>query len=85
MNEIEYARSFLGAFKVKADEIIPSLCPFCNGGDHQDKDTFALNFENHTYNCRRGSCGQKGHFFGVAEIRRRIIQRADGIQTGKGL
>lgn len=62
MNEIEYARNFLGTFKVKSDEIIPTLCPFCNGGDHQDKDTFALNMENHTFNCRRGSCGKSGHF-----------------------
>ena len=62
MNELEYAKSYLGTFKVKADEIIPAYCPFCHGGDHQDKDTFALNAENHTYNCRRGSCGKSGHF-----------------------
>jgi twinkle protein len=62
VNEIEYARNYLGTFKTKGDEIIPVLCPFCKGGDHQDKYTFALNMENHTFNCRRGSCGKTGHF-----------------------
>lgn len=62
MNEIEFANLHLGEYKTKGDEIIPTLCPFCNGGDHRDKDTFALNFEKHTFNCMRGSCGKTGHF-----------------------
>ena len=62
MNEIEYANRYLGEYKIKGAEIIPTLCPFCNGGSHSDRGTFALNTENHTYNCRRGSCNQTGHF-----------------------
>lgn len=62
MNELDFARSFMGEFTVKGSEIVPTLCPYCKGGDHRDKYTFALNMENHTFNCRRGSCGKQGHF-----------------------
>ena len=62
MTELEYANMYLGEFKVVGDEIKPLYCPFCGGGNHQDRYTFALNMENHTFNCMRGSCGVKGHF-----------------------
>jgi twinkle protein len=62
MTELELARVYLGDFAIKGDEIIPRLCPFCRGGQHHDKETFALNMEKHTYKCLRGSCGAQGHF-----------------------
>lgn len=68
MNEIEFAKAHLGDFTIKGAEIIPTYCPFCHGGDNRDKNKFALNTENHTYNCKRGSCGQKGHFSELCKI-----------------
>jgi len=62
MNELEFARSFLVPYKTEGDEIIPRYCPFCGGGEHRDRDTFALNYRNHTYNCKRGKCQERGHF-----------------------
>lgn len=62
MNEFEYAARYLGEYKLKGDEIVPKYCPFCGGGPHRDANTFALNTRNHTYNCKRGSCGVSGHF-----------------------
>lgn len=62
MTELEFAHTFLGQFRVSGDEIKPTYCPFCNGGTSRDKFTFALNTEKHTYNCKRGSCNQQGHF-----------------------
>ena len=62
MNEFDFARAFLPDFAVKGDEIVPKYCPICHGGDHTDKYSFALNYKNHTYNCKRGSCNAKGHF-----------------------
>ena len=62
MNEFEFARAFLQPYKIKGDEIVPRLCPICRGGDHQDKETFALNFKDHVYKCLRGSCNAQGHF-----------------------
>lgn len=62
MTPLEFADSFLKPYTVKGSEIVPRECPFCHGGDHRDKNTFALNMENQTYNCKRGSCGRQGHF-----------------------
>ena len=62
MNELEFARAYLGEFSIKGAEIVPKLCPYCRGGQHGDKDTFALNMDKHTFKCLRGSCGQQGHF-----------------------
>ena len=62
MTELEYANMYLGKHKIVGDEIKPLYCPYCGGGNHQDRYTFALNMENHTFNCMRGSCGVKGHF-----------------------
>lgn len=62
MNEIDFANAFLGDYRLHGDEIIPAYCPFCKGGDSHDQNTFALNRVNHTFNCKRGSCGARGHF-----------------------
>jgi twinkle protein len=60
MNAYEFADKHLGKYKVRGREIIPLYCPYCKGGEHRDKETFALNIENKTYNCKRGSCGVSG-------------------------
>lgn len=62
MNEIEFARAHLGDYRVQGAEIKPRLCPYCRGGQHGDKYTFALNMDKHTFICLRGSCGKQGHF-----------------------
>ena len=62
MDAYDFARKYLHPFKIKGNEIIPKYCPFCNGGEHHDKETFALNTDKLTYNCLRGSCGESGHF-----------------------
>lgn len=67
MTELEFARAYFGEYTIKGEEIIPKLCPFCRGGQHGDKETFALNMEKHTYNCMRGSCGAHGHFAALCQ------------------
>lgn len=62
MNPFDIARRYFGNFKQHGDEIIPQYCPFCNGGQGRDKWTFALNAAKLTYNCKRGTCGEQGHF-----------------------
>ena len=62
MTPLEFARIHLGEFKQHGREIVPKLCPYCHGGSNHDKYTFALNIENETFNCKRGSCGKQGHF-----------------------
>lgn len=64
MNTIEFADRHLYPYKIKGDEIIPRLCPYCRGGNRsKDKETFALNIKKLTFNCRRGSCGVTGSFY----------------------
>ena len=62
MIPIEFARKHFPHHKVKGEEIVPALCPFCKGGNKGDKNTFALNIDTGAYNCKRGSCGAAGSF-----------------------
>lgn len=62
MSPYEFANAYLQPYKVHGSEIIPTLCPYCKGGSKQDKHSFALNTDNKTFNCKRGSCGKQGHF-----------------------
>lgn len=62
MEPLDFARRYLGEFKQRRNEIIPTYCPFCRGGSNRDKFSFALNVDKLTYNCKRGSCGKQGHF-----------------------
>lgn len=58
----------LGDGKRKGDEVIPKLCPICEGGGHRDKGTFALNTVTGASNCMRGSCGWSGSIKQLAEF-----------------
>lgn len=62
MDVYDFARKYLGQYKIKGDEIKAELCPYCKGGKHRDKDTFALNISKLTFNCKRASCGKAGSF-----------------------
>ena len=53
--------------KRKGDEIVPALCPFCNGGERGDKETFAFNTITGAYNCKRGTCGVTGNAITLAK------------------
>jgi twinkle protein len=52
--------NLIGEYKEKNGEVIPKYCPFCEGGQHHDKETFAINKETGAYNCKRGSCAASG-------------------------
>ena len=78
MNEIEFARAHLGDYRVQGAEIKPRLCPYCRGGQHGDKYTFALNMDKHTFICLRGSCGKQGHF---SQLLRDFGEQPDTVYT----
>lgn len=65
MTPLDFARAYFKEFKIHGNEIIPKYCPFCNGGNSRDKHTFAVNIDSGTYNCKRGSCGVTGTFWGL--------------------
>lgn len=62
MTPFEFAERHFGQYRVHGNEIIPTYCPYCHGGQNRDKHTFALNAEKLTFNCKRGSCGVSGTF-----------------------
>lgn len=62
MDVYAFADTFLQPYQRKGQEIIPTYCPYCHGGDHKDKYTFALNVDRQVFKCQRGSCGRQGHF-----------------------
>jgi len=57
----EFARRYFIDYRTRGNEIIPKYCPYCRGNG-KDKYTFALNVDNLTFNCKRGSCGKAGTF-----------------------
>lgn len=50
-------------------------CPYCHGGKKPDKDTFSINLETGSFNCKRGSCGVKGNMI--------TLSRDFGFSLGK--
>ncbi len=58
----EFADKYFREYKVKGEEIVPTYCPYCEGGRSRDKETAAMNIETGAFNCKRGSCGQAVSF-----------------------
>ena len=46
----------------KGNELFFKTCPYCDGGSHNDTDTFSINLDNGAFHCFRQGCGQSGHF-----------------------
>ena len=57
-----FAHSIGAEYKEKGKELFFKYCPYCNGGQSRDKDTFSINMENGTFKCFRATCGKQGHF-----------------------
>ena len=34
---LRFAAAHLSPYRVRGDELIPDLCPFCHGGEHGDR------------------------------------------------
>lgn len=71
---LAFADQYLEPYEIRTKqngtaEIIPLLCPFCQGGDNRDEKTFALSLDHSVYVCKRGSCGKRGTFSALAESR----------------
>lgn len=61
----QHARDFASLIRaetrVKGDELQLKTCPYCKGGEHHDKWTFAINLKNGVFNCLRGKCNASGN------------------------
>ena len=80
---IAFAEKHLNPFGFNGDEIIPVLCPFCEGGRNHDRNTFAMNMFDGSFNCKRGSCGAKGGFKAIASHFGERVKSKGGITFEK--
>nr|DAJ41537.1 MAG TPA: DNA directed DNA polymerase [Caudoviricetes sp.] len=65
--DAEALARFLGAqTRENGEEMQFLYCPYCHGGEHKDKYTFALNRQNGKFNCMRASCQKQGQFVTLA-------------------
>lgn len=56
-----------GNYRQSNGQITVKKCPFCNGGDNGDCNTFAIGLHNGAWQCLRGSCRKKGSFKELAD------------------
>lgn len=56
-----------GPTKRFGNQLVFTLCPYCGGGRHKDKQTFAIDLKTGQYNCKRGSCNAKGNMITLAK------------------
>lgn len=63
----EFRRSVNGRAKKQNGQMVFARCPYCNGGAHKDKDTFAISLSTGQFECKRSSCGAKGNMITLAK------------------
>ncbi|MEA1973545.1 MAG: bifunctional DNA primase/helicase [Candidatus Cloacimonadota bacterium] len=80
-NYLNLINQLSGKKKTKGDTISFQYCPFCNGGEHNDKYTFAINSQTGAYNCLRGSCRQHGHIIKLAKQKHLYIEQGEYMKT----
>ena len=56
-----------GPAKKAGSQLVFTICPYCGGGNHKDKHTFAIDLKTGQFNCRRGSCSAKGNMITLAK------------------
>lgn len=52
--------------KELGDEMHFEICPYCEGGEHHDKNTFSVNTRTGMFKCLRSSCDKHGAFVTLA-------------------
>lgn len=67
IEDLEGFRNHIGGdTRERGTELEWKHCPYCGGGDHGDKWTFAISKETGQFICQRASCGVKGAFVQLA-------------------
>ena len=62
-----FARAIGAATHKDGDELQFKFCPYCNGGPHHDRNTFSINLRTGAWNCKRGTCLEKGNMIRLAQ------------------
>jgi len=48
------------------NQLVFTRCPYCEGGRHRDKKTFAIDLKTGQFNCKRSGCSAKGNMITLA-------------------
>ena len=48
------------------NQLVFTRCPYCEGGRHKDKKTFAIDLKTGQFNCKRSGCNAKGNMITLA-------------------
>lgn len=66
--DAERFRYAIGArVKTVGDEMVFAYCPYCKGGEHNDRNTFSINMNTGQFECKRSSCGVRGNMLTLAK------------------
>lgn len=63
---LDFADSIRADVHIKGDELVFKYCPYCEGGRHNDRETFSVNLDSGAFCCLRASCSMSGHFVELA-------------------
>lgn len=68
-NEIlKFCQKHIGEYRIRNNQIVAKICPFCKGGESGDEETFSVGLYNGAFSCLRGSCGKVGSFRELCEF-----------------
>lgn len=70
----EFLREQGWQFKYKGKWLVLPRCPFCDGGNHGDTETFIVHATDGNYSCSRAKCGNAGTFWGLIEATGNKVQ-----------
>lgn len=62
-----FSRHIHAMTRRKGDELFFRYCPYCQGGDKKDKETFSINIKTGQFKCFRSSCGITGNMITLAK------------------
>lgn len=78
----DLVRKYLVPYRRSGSDEIRATCPFCNGGDSGDTETFSLNIDTGYYYCYRGSCRAGGN---IAQLAAHFGETIKGSQVNMNL
>lgn len=68
-NEIlAFCQKHIGEYRIRNNQIVAKLCPFCHGGGSGDMETFSVGLYNGAFSCLRGGCSKQGGFRELCEF-----------------
>lgn len=65
---LSFCQKHLGEYRIRNNQIVARVCPFCNGGNSGDMETFSVGLYNGAFSCLRGGCGKTGSFRELCEF-----------------